>query len=413
MIEQNLAKIRHIKDSLDHREQGFLRPFACFSTSAVRRHHEPRQDTEFRQSFSVDADRILHSLGFTRYPDKTQVFSLIRNDHLTYRGLHVQMVSKIARTIGRALGLNQDLIEAAALGHDIGHPPFGHDGEHFLSGLTQEAGIGRFCHNLQSIQFLDRIERKGRGWNLTLQTLDAIMCHNGEAAANRLAPDAAWAFSGGSGSDSGSDQEQADIQQAFTRLDIRIRNCQADPALDLVPMTLEGCAVRMADSIAYIGRDLEDAIRLGVVAREQIPKDAEKMLGKTNGTIVFSLVTDLIANSLGKPFLAFSPETAQALESLKRFNYKAIYTNPAIKRHLTGIKDIFRYFFDTYLTDLANDNRESIVFTEFLKDMDDSYVQSHSHAEMVRDFIAGMTDTYFVNHAPKSLAPQWIDDLNR
>ncbi len=188
MIKQNLSKIRHIKESLDQGEKSLLRPFACFSASGKRRHQEPKAETEFRQEFSVDADRILHSLGFSRYPDKTQVFSLIRNDHLTHRSLHVQMVSRIGRTLGRLLGLNQDLIEAASLGHDMGHPPFGHDGERFLSALTQEAGIGRFCHNLQSIQFLDRIERKGRGWNLTLQTLDAIMCHNGEAAANRLAP---------------------------------------------------------------------------------------------------------------------------------------------------------------------------------------------------------------------------------
>ncbi len=238
------------------------------------------------------------------------------------------------------------------------------------------------------------------GWNLTLQTLDAIMCHNGEAAANRLAPDTSWAVSLG---------QPADIQKAFSALDMRIRKIQADPSLDLVPMTLEGCVVRMADSIAYMGRDLEDAIRLGVISRSQIPESAGNILGTTNGTIVFSLVTDLTANSLGKPFLEFSPETAHALETLKRFNYEAIYTNPDIKRHLTGIQDIFRYFFETCLADLANDNRDSIVFRQFLEDMDPSYVQSHSHAEIVRDFIAGMTDSFFVRHAPEKLAPKWID----
>ncbi len=393
-MDNNLSRLNAIKSALAQREESALRPFACFSTSAIRRKAEESEDSnmEVRQAFSMDADRILHSLAFTRYLDKTQVFSLIHNDHLTYRGLHVQMVSKIGRTIGRALGLNEDLIEAAALGHDIGHPPFGHDGENFLSSLTQEAGIGRFCHNLQSIQSLEKIERKGRGWNLTLQTQDAIMCHNGEAYAETLTPGP---------------------QLDFEQIDLRIRQSKADPDMDLIPMTLEGCVVRMADSIAYVGRDLEDGIRLDIVNRNQIPDDCRKILGETNGTIVFSLVTDLVANSLGKNFLQFSQETAKALETLKQFNYKFIYKNPAIKEHLTGIQDIFRYFFDTYLTALETDKRDSIIFTDFLRGKDSAYVENHGSAEIVRDFIAGMTDSYFVRHAPENLAPRWVDDLRK
>ena len=129
----------------------------------MRRHPIIDSAAGYRQAFSLDSDRILHSRAYTRYIDKTQVFYLIPNDHITHRVLHVQLVSKIARTIGRFLRLNEDLIEAIALGHDIGHTPFGHEGERYLSELCQKAGIGYFLHNVQSIQFLDRVERKGQG----------------------------------------------------------------------------------------------------------------------------------------------------------------------------------------------------------------------------------------------------------
>ena len=187
-MNDNLKKARELKDLLNLREKENLCPLACFSHTALRRHKEQFRNNEYRQSFSADSDRILNSLAFTRYIDKTQVFSLINNDHLTHRVLHVQLVSRIARTIGRYLGLNEDLIEAASLGHDIGHTPFGHDGERFLSKLTHEHGAGFFHHNLQSIQFLDKIEKNGKGWNLTLQTMDAIVCHNGEVHSKQLFP---------------------------------------------------------------------------------------------------------------------------------------------------------------------------------------------------------------------------------
>ena len=127
------------------------------SDDGVRRFHDARLEEGYRQTFSVDVDRILHSRAYTRYIDKTQVFYLIHHDHITHRVLHVQLVSKIARTIGRYQGLNEDLIEAIALGHDIGHTPFGHDGERFLSELCRASGIGDFHHNVQSVQFLDRV----------------------------------------------------------------------------------------------------------------------------------------------------------------------------------------------------------------------------------------------------------------
>ena len=223
-------------------------------TAALRRLSEDRLKTDYRSAFSVDADRILHSLAYTRYIDKTQVFSLIHNDHLTHRVLHVQLVSKIGRTIGRFLGLNEDLIEAIALGHDIGHPPFGHDGEGFLSEICLSCGIGTFQHNAQSVQFLDKVERKGRGWNLSLQTLDGILCHDGEIHDIELFPMKNKDFS----------VHEREIQALIQT-----------PEIPLTPMTPEGCVMRMADTIGYIGRDMEDAIRIGIITREDLPAEAE------------------------------------------------------------------------------------------------------------------------------------------
>jgi len=371
-------------------EQKALRSLACPSSAAVRRHPEERSHHEYRQAFSQDADRILNSLAFTRYIDKTQVFSLIQNDHLTHRVLHVQLLSRIARTIGRYLGLNQDLIEAAALGHDIGHPPFGHDGERVLSRLTRANDAGYFHHNVQSIQFLDTIERHGTGWNLSLQTLDAILCHDGETHVQRLFPHGSRTFDDLDG-----------MIQAFYRTE----------RTGYSPMTLEGCVVRMADTISYIGRDLEDGIRLGLVTRDMIPDTCRDLLGTTNGTIVFNLVTDLIAASLDQPFIGFSNEIADALETLKLFNYRHIYKNPAIKRHLGTIETIYDHLFHQYLTDLEKDNQSSVIFTQFLAGLSDTYQTAHSPAQIVRDFIAGMTDSYFIRQAPAELRPQPVDHV--
>lgn len=389
-MTETFDKARELRYLLNQREERYLSALACFSSSAIRRHPEKFKLNEYRQAFSTDADRILNSLAFTRYIDKTQVFSLIKNDHLTHRVIHVQMVSRIARTIGRNLGLNEDLIEAASLGHDIGHPPFGHDGERFLSRLCREHGAGYFHHNLQSLQFLDKIEKNGKGWNLSLQTMDAIVSHNGEVHTKKLIPVK---------------------QRSFEEFDQMLAKMPLKKATEIIPMTMEGCVVRMADTISYIGRDLEDAIRLNMVEREQIPEDCIKKLGRTNGTIVFTLVTDLIKNSLNQPYIGFSDEISDALKRLKSFNYKYIYKNPAIKKHLTSIEDIFSHLFDTYLHDLDTDNRSSLIFADYLKGVSEEYIKSHSHAQIVRDYISGMTDSYFIRQAPEHLRPDPIENV--
>ena len=374
-----------LREALDLREKKVLSPLAAFSTEARRRVVEARLQDGYRQAYALDTDRILHSSAYTRYIDKTQVFYLIRNDHITHRVLHVQLVSKIARTIGRFLGLNEDLIEAIALGHDIGHTPFGHDGERFLSQLCHQTGIGHFLHNVQSIQFLDRVERKGTGWNLCLQTLDGILCHDGEIHNQLLEPVR---------------------HKDFEVLAREIAAKKKSPDLALMPMTLEGCVVRMADTVAYIGRDLEDAIRLDVIKRSDLPRDVEKVLGNTNGTIVYNLVTDIIRHSHDKSYITLSDDVSLALKRLKDFNLEKIYLNPRIKRHSEAIRKLFELLFETYMADLAKENHSSRIFSGFLKDMSAEYVGAHQPAEIVRDFIAGMTDQYFLRQCPEAMRPQ-------
>lgn len=374
-----------IKAELDAVEQQRFSALACRSGDGLRRKGEGLAG--HRQLFAQDADRILHSKAYTRYIDKTQVFSLIDNDHITHRVLHVQIVSRIARTISRFLGLNEDLVEAIALGHDIGHPPFGHEGERILSRICRQHGLASFQHNIQSVQFLDRLERQGKGWNLTLQVLDGILCHDGEIHTEKLQPDR---------------------QKDFARLDREILAKQADPGLQLRPMTLEGCVVRMADTIGYIGRDIEDAIELKLIAREDIPGRCSELLGNSNGTMVYTLVADLISSShqvrtAGRPggdgdCIGFSQPIAQGLLELKQFNYQHIYANPGFKPDFDLIHDCYEQLFSHYLQQTLAGRTPMNAPPAALsgKGLVPGDVQA---AAVVRDYLAGMTDEYFLRKA--------------
>ncbi len=365
-----------LQKGLKDQEHIFLSKDACPSSDAIRRCAEDQQG--YRLDFSVDADRILHSKAYTRYIDKTQVFYMVANDHITHRVLHVQLVSKIARTIGRFLRLNEDLIEAIALGHDIGHPPFGHDGESFLSEICQQHGLPPFLHNVQSVRFLDCIEKKGRGLNLTLQTLDGILCHDGEIHQQQLIPDKG---------------------KTFEDLD---RQCQMkanDPSCEIRPATLEGCVVRMADTISYIGRDIEDAIELHLIKRQDLPADAVKNLGKSNGTIVYNLVTDLITHSYNHDYIGFSENISEALKSLKQFNYQNIYLNPKIKKGVQKVKLNYEKLFATYLGHFTGQVKSNEIFEEFVSHLGPERLAQTSAVGIVRDFISGMTDDYFMAQA--------------
>jgi len=372
------------RGALDDQEAKQLSGRAALNKGAIRRALEEHRETDYRQDFSIDVDRILHAHAYARYIDKTQVFYLVKNDHITHRVLHVQLVSKIARTIGRYLKLNEDLIEAISLGHDIGHAPFGHDGEHYLCELCENYGIGAFQHNVQSVQFLDKVERKGMGWNLCLQTLDGILCHDGEVHDRLLEPAA---------------------EKTFDTLDHELAAKKNDPRSILTPMTLEGCVVRIADTIAYIGRDIEDAIRLNLIDRSELPPDSVKCLGNTNGTIVFNLVTDIIQTSFQRHYVAFSPEVSDALRRLKRFNLERIYLNPVIKTHSANLNKLFEFLFEKYVGDIRKKDTSSVIFSRFLNGMSPAYTASHSSAEIVRDFIAGMTDEYFLSQCPDAMRP--------
>jgi dGTPase len=368
---------------LDHEELQRLSRGATLSHRGVRRTSE--DTTAYRQQFALDADRILYSRAYSRYIDKTQVFSLVANDHITHRVLHVQLVARIARTIGRFLRLNEDLIEAISLGHDVGHPPFGHNGEAFLSAICLTHGLPPFQHNIQSVRLLDKLERKGKGWNLTLQVLDGILCHDGEIHAQFLCPDPITTF-----------------EEFDRKLEEKSKNAQ----LVNMPSTLEACVVRLADTIAYIGRDIEDAIILGLITREDIPKNCRTLLGHTNGTIVYTLVTDLITHSHIGPLadattstIGFSEEVAATLRELKTFNYERIYLAPQTKQQNPLIGDCFTRLFDHYLHCLTHSQEQLSADVDLMTDINPHYLQKYSHEEKVRDFIAGMTDDFFLKQA--------------
>jgi dGTPase len=380
-----MVKLAELRQILDRQEEAWLSPYASRSVQATRRCFEERIARGHRQEFAVDADRILHSRAYTRYIDKTQVFYLVDHEHISHRVLHVQLLSKIARTIGKFLRLNEDLLEAIALGHDIGHPPFGHDGERILSALCQDHGIGPFLHSIQGVRFLDRLEKNGRGLNLSLQVLDGILSHDGETHLERLSP-------------------QGD--KTFADLEAEIRTKLADPAHSLTPMTLEGCVVRLADTISYIGRDLEDAITLNLVRREELPAAVADRLGRTNGAIVYALVTDLISHSFEKNYVGYSPEVGALLKQLKEFNYEHIYNSPRIKAETPKIEALFERLFARFLADLAAARRDTPIWTDFLATLDPVYLASHQPAEIVRDFLASMTDAYFLRKSQELFFPQ-------
>ena len=352
----------------------YLASYACFDDEAYRFYNVI--DDDFRAPYYRDSDRIVYSLSYTRYMDKTQVFSFNENDNISKRMTHVQMVAKIARTIGRALRLNEDLIEAAALGHDLGHVPFGHAGERILDAISQEVGEGYFNHNIQSVRTLMTLENNGIGSNITLQVLDAIMCHNGELELQEYRP-------------------KNKTKEEFLR-ELENTYHDRDAVKSLVPMTLEGCVVRVSDIIAYIGRDIEDAIRMGVISEEEIPMEITSVLGVKNREIINTINVDLITNSIDKDYLCMSDDVFKALKALKKFNYEYIYSKSNTKEMLDLYEDMFRKVFKNCLNDIKNDNRDGHIFTVFLNDMDETYLNTTSDERKVIDYIAGMTDDFMV-----------------
>lgn len=364
--------------------------YACKSSNAERRYPEREAIPDrinIRPAYFHDTDRIIHSKAYTRYIDKTQVFYLFENDHITHRVLHVQFVSKIARVIGRCLKLNEDLLEAISLGHDIGHVPYGHNGERYLNVISEKFNIGQFIHNAQSVRALMELENLGKGLNLTLQVLDGILCHNGELLKRVYEPD---------------------YNKKWDQFLDEYNKCWTIKGFDkkIISMTLEGCVMRVSDVIAYIGRDIEDAITLNLIKRSEIPEEITKILGNTNDQIINNLILDVINNSFGKNYISFSEGVFSALTQLLNFNNKNIYANPIKASQDKKIEGMFEYLFNKYLDDLKSNNSDSSILKYFLNETNENYIKSTTPEKIVIDYISGMTDDFFNNEFRAQLLPE-------
>lgn len=359
-------------------KESFLSSYATKSSDSIRINEE---NSDIRPAFFRDSDRIIHSLSYTRYMDKTQVFADMENDHISKRITHVQLVSKVARTIGRALNLNEDLIEAIALGHDIGHTPLGHEGEYLLNEISLRELNMFFAHNIQSVRHLMEVEKDGNGLNLSIQVLDGIMCHNGEMVESTYEPCSKTV-----------DEFLEQYNNAYIDLKASSKNH---------PMTLEGCVVRISDIIGYIGRDIEDAIMIGKIKREEIPREIVDVLGCTNRDIINTITLDIIKNSIDKPYIKMSDDVFKAVFSLKKFNYEHIYKHSLTSQEKKYYREGMNKIFDRYLKDINNNNKESIIFKIFLNTQSKNYLDETSPKRMVIDFIAGMTDEMFFREISK------------
>lgn len=281
-----------IRERIELQEKEYLSPYACLSMNSKGRDREEEQ-CDIRPVFQRDRDRILHSKSFRRLKDKTQVFLLPEGDHYRTRLTHTLEVSQNARTIAKALRLNEDLVEAIALGHDLGHTPFGHSGERILNEISPYG----FKHNEQSVRTVEILEKDGQGLNLTVEVRDGILNHQ----------------------------------------------------TDDMPCTLEGKIVRLSDKIAYFHHDMDDAIRGGILTEDDVPKSITDVLGKTTGARLDKFIHDIVTNSLGKPDICMSKDVEAAMKELRTFMYDSVYKNPVAKREEGRAKLMIGALYDYYL----------------------------------------------------------------
>lgn len=346
---------------------------------AIRRIDNPHdRGNVWRPAFIRDIDKILNCPYYNRYADKTQVFSFYKNDDITRRGLHVQLVSRIARTIGGALNLNLDLIEAIALGHDIGHTPFGHAGERFLDALLYEKTGRHFSHNIHSVRVLDGIYP----YNISLQTLSGIASHDGELELDEYRP--------------------APLE-SFEEFDRRIENCYLNKGSvkRLVPSTLEGCVVRISDIIAYLGKDRQDAERAKVVKESDFKGTA---IGNINAEIINNLMVNIIENSYGKDYIKLDAKHFAALQKAKSDNYELVYKSDLARKEVNEkIEPMFRLVYNRLLGDLQRGDKSSPVYSHHIDYVNRSHYKRLTPYEdgdknqIVVDYIASMTDDYFID----------------
>lgn len=359
-------------------ERSFM-PVACKEEDVLRRKANPHDEaTALRGAFVRDVDKILNCPYYNRYSDKTQVFSLYKNDDITHRSLHVQLVSRIARTIGKALNLHLDLIEAISLGHDVGHTPFGHTGERFLDALYAEHTGRRFAHNIHSVRVLDTLFPL----NLSLQTLNGIAAHNGELELDEYKP--------------------LPLSN-FEQFDRQIEACyqNAECVKKLVPSTLEGCVMRICDIIAYLGKDRQDAETGNLMRAEDF---SDYGIGKLNAEIVNNLMVNIITHSYGKPYIKMDKAHFEALQKGKRENYAQIYGNESVNRASKTLSLMMKDLYEALLSHVTEGNTASPIFKHHIGYLNKPHYaikreipyEETEKNQMVVDYLASMTDDYFI-----------------
>lgn len=363
------------------RKNNIENPYKCLDESIIRRNSERDTANLWRPAFVRDVEKIMHCPFYNRYADKTQVFSFYKNDDITRRALHVQLVSRISRNIGMLLDLNIDLIESIALGHDIGHTPFGHAGERFLSELYQENTSRYFNHNVHSVRVLDKLFTR----NLSLQTLDGILCHNGEFELKEYRPVELTSFSD---------------------FDKKVEDCFIDKSNinKLIPSTLEGCVVRICDMIAYLGKDRQDARRANLIQGTQ--EFTKGFIGVENAEIINNLTVNIIENSYGKDCIIMEQYIFDELKTAKQENNNLIYRNERIdKLYNESIRPMFHQVYYKLLEFAKDKKQDSVLYKhhiDFIQNNQKYYSLGENYADqepnqIVVDYIASMTDDYFID----------------
>ena len=363
------------------RAAGRMHPQRTPDEAVMRREANPHDEaTLTRPAFVRDIEKIINVPAYNRYAGKTQVFSFVENDDICRRGLHVQLVSRVARGIGALLGLNVDLIEAIALGHDVGHTPFGHAGERFLSACYHRRTGRYFNHNVHSVRVLDKLYRR----NISLQTLDGVLCHNGEFAQQRLV---------------------RGTTATFEELDALVEACDADEQTiaTLRPATLEGCVVRVCDMIAYVGKDRADALDMGVLP--SLDAFESDYIGVDNARIINNLTVDIVNNSYGHDAISMSAEAFADLKRAKRQNYELIYLREGMVDDTENVvEEMFEEMYARLLDDLAHGDESSPVIRHHVSSLvaksrsvsAEDYL-SQDPNRIVADYMASMTDRYFMS----------------
>ena len=362
------------------RAAGRRNPNAFRDEDVLRREDNGHDDaTLTRPAFARDIEKIINIPAYNRYADKTQVFSFVENDDICRRGLHVQLVSRISRGIGELLGLNVRLIEAIALGHDLGHTPFGHAGERYLSeNYEQRTGLS-FRHNVHSVRVMDQLYRR----NISLQTLDGALCHNGEFAQQVL---------------------HLGETKTFEQLDDAVARCTADVSeiKKLRPSTLEGCVVRVSDMIAYIGKDRDDALDVGVI--DSLDIFDSDYIGRKNAQIINNMTIDIVNHSYGCDHISMSEEAFNDIVLAKKQNYEMIYFKEGTVSAVENIvQEMFAELYERLLADLLAGDESSPVFRHHVaalvaksKTITAEDYLSEEPNRIITDYISSMTDSYFI-----------------